>query len=136
MRRITRQHRIGVQRDDVADEFQPARIADDRCEGARSIAAHILIELRELASLSLPAHPDVLLRVPQSRPMEKEEHIFIAGSVFGVQRFDAGARRRQNLLVAITMLSWRIREIAEYRELQIRIAVGEILDLEMLERFF
>src|SRR6476660_6319188 len=74
LRRVTRQHRVRVESDYVADVFQSARVADDGGERILRTSAHELVELRQLPALSLPSHPDVLLRIPQPRTMEKEKH--------------------------------------------------------------
>src|SRR5687767_7811342 len=84
-----------------------------------SCATQVLVELGELAALSLPAHPHALLRVPETRPVEEEEHVLASKSVPGVQRFDSRHRCREDFFVALSMLRWRVRKIAQDRELQI-----------------
>ncbi len=56
-RRIARQLRVGVERDDVADAGQHGGIADDLRERARATPAQEGVELRQLAALALVAHP-------------------------------------------------------------------------------
>jgi hypothetical protein len=80
---------IGVERDHVANELEPAGVTDDGGERILGDAAEELVELRELAAFSLPPHPHLLLRIPQARAMEKEEHILGGVSVLRVQRLDA-----------------------------------------------
>jgi hypothetical protein len=69
-----REHRVRIQRDDVAAFLQRGRTADD---GGKHVgtAAQELVELAQLAALALPPHPGVLLRVPLPDAMEQEEGI-------------------------------------------------------------
>ena len=135
LRRITRQHCIRIQRDYVPDELEPACIADDRAEGILRIAPQEFVELGELAAFSLPTHPHLLFWIPETRAVKEKKHILRGISVFRVQRFYSGRGSSEYLLIALAMLGWRIGEIAQDRELQVRIAIGEVLHLEMLERF-
>src|SRR3954465_5590405 len=90
LRGLARQYRVRIECNHITNELGATGVADDGAERVLRVAAEILVELRELSSLALPAHPHVLLRIPQSRPMEEEEHIFIAGSVLRVEGLDAG----------------------------------------------
>src|SRR5205085_3218999 len=71
----------------------------------------------------------------ETRAVKEKKHILRGISVFRVQRFYSGRGSSEYLLIALAMLGWRIGEIAQDRELQVRIAIGEVLHLEMLERF-
>src|SRR3982751_3522911 len=57
---VAREYRIRIERYDVANELQPARITDDCRERVAGVATQIFVELRELAALALPTHPHVL----------------------------------------------------------------------------
>ena len=74
-RRIARQLRVGVERDDVAD-LRQTRSCRRRSAAKRSCgAAQQRVELRQLAALALVAHPDAFLRVPAPRAVEEEEDV-------------------------------------------------------------
>src|SRR6185437_11900493 len=90
------QYGVGVQGDDIADQVQSARVADDGAECVTCFAAQVFVELREFPALAFPTHPHVLLRIPKPRSMEEEEHILVASSVFAVQGFDARRRDRKS----------------------------------------
>src|SRR5439155_16960793 len=104
LRCVTRQHGIRIKRDHVADELQPARVANDRAERVSRVAPQELVELGKLATLSLPTHPHVLLRIPETWTMEEEEHIFGGISVLRIQRLDARRGSGENFLVALPVL--------------------------------
>ncbi len=67
--------------------------------------------------------------------MEQEKHILARQSVSRVQGFDARRRSGEYPFIVRPVLGCSIGEVAQDRELQIGIAIGEILHLEMLERF-
>src|SRR2546423_4846220 len=121
--RVARQHGVGVQVDDVLNELEPARITDDRAERITCTAAEKPVELCELPAFSLPSHPDVLLGIPKSRPMEQKKDILAGVPVLRVQALDTRGGGGENLVVSRPVLGWRIRKVAEDRELQIRISI-------------
>ena len=81
LRRIPGQDRVRIERYDVAYESEPAGLANDRGERITRSPPQEFVELGELATLPFPAHPHVLLRIPQPRAMEKKKHIFARVSV-------------------------------------------------------
>ncbi len=135
LRRVARQDCVRIQRDDVANESQPACVSDDRAECFRRSTSKELVELSELSALSLPAHPHALLGIPKPRPVKQKKHVFAGKSIPRVQRFDSNHSGREDLLVAGPVFREGIGEVAEDRELQVGITIGEILDFEVLERF-
>ena len=132
-RRARRKHGVGVERDDVATGAQHRGLADDAGEPLAA-AAHEPVERAELAALALPSHPRALARVPQAGPVEEEEGVLRAWGIPCVERTHAGLRRGDDGRVVVARFGVRIGEVAQQREVQVRIAIGEILDLEMLER--
>src|SRR5450759_3746277 len=132
LRRVSRQHRVRVERYDVAYEREPARIADDRAKRVSRSPAQKFVELGELATLPLPAHPHVLVRIPEPLAVKEEKHIFPRVSVPRVEALGPCRCGGKNLLVIRPVLGWRVSEIAQYRELQIRVAVGEVLHLSLI----
>ncbi|MDQ6871811.1 MAG: hypothetical protein M3037_07325, partial [Gemmatimonadota bacterium] len=68
--------------------------------------------------------------------MEQEEHVGPAISVFRVQGADAGRRRGKDPFVIRPVLRRSIREVAEYCELEVWVAVGEVLNFDVFERLF
>src|ERR1700741_4913650 len=113
LRRIARQYRVRVERNYVTDETEPARVADDRRECIPRSAAKELVELSKLPALSLPSHPHILLRIPQTRAVKEKKHILGRVSVPGVQRLDARRRGGKNLIITFSVLGRRIGEVAE-----------------------
>ena len=105
-----RQHRVGVERDDVADAAQPRQIAFGDGERAVVRAADERIEVDELSALALPPHPHAVGGIPSSRPMQQVEGRIarrvaaIIGSVIavrGVQRANSGDGRFDDRGVAL-----------------------------------
>ena len=132
-RRVARQLRVGVERDDVAHAPQQRRVADDQREAIGwprlLVAAQQRVQVRELAALALVAHPHPVARVPAARAVEQEESIGIRrarrlGPVFVVQRLDLLPRMAQQCVVAGQRLLRRIVEVGEQAEVQLCVAVG------------
>ena len=69
--RLSRDARVGVERDDVADERrQPAA---DRHERRVRFTPEKAVELVQLAPLALPAHPPTFRLVPHPAPVQQQE---------------------------------------------------------------
>ena len=66
--------------------------------------------------------------------MEEEEAVGALRGVLRVERVDAGARRRENLGVARQRLGRGVPEVAQDREVDVRIEVAERLDLEVRDQ--
>src|SRR5687768_6397584 len=92
-----------------------------------------MIELRQLAPFPLPSHPDALGRVPAPVAVKEIEGVVRLRSVARIQRahtIDGGA---ENLLIALFVLGGGVGVVAENSEVEVSLAVGEILHLDSLE---
>jgi hypothetical protein len=136
-RRRPWEYGVGVQRDDVAHIAQRPRVARHHRERVAGSAAQIAVELRQLAALSLPSHPRALGRVPEARPVEQKKGVPLAGhgGITLVESLDAADGGVEYRAITFPRRSRRVREVAEQREMQPRIAIGEKLHFEMVERF-
>ncbi len=65
-------------------------------EGVRRAASQESVELRKLAPLALPPHPDTLPWVPAARPVEQKEGIVGPVRMARVQLADAAYRRLED----------------------------------------
>src|SRR5690606_40254511 len=111
---VRREHGVRVERYDVADLAKRLQVADDRGEACLRIAAQHPVELRELASLALPAHPHTLTRVPPARSMKQVEQIGRAAGVSRVERTYSGLSRIHDRRIAVHGFGWCIHEVAEH----------------------
>ena len=66
--------------------------------------------------------------------MEQVEGVLAAVGVAGVERLHALDRGRHDGVVALAGLGGRVGEVAQHREVQVRLPVGQELDLEVLQR--
>ncbi len=132
-RGLRREDRVGIEGDDVANVPERRRIAHDCGEGLKGAAPQEPVELGELPPLPLPPHPHTLPRVPAPRAMEEIERVVGAVGVPAVQLANAGRRGLEDRRVARPRLRRSVGEVAQDREMEVRLAVGEILDLEVLE---
>jgi hypothetical protein len=131
---IGREHGVVVEGDDVAHVADRLQVAHHYGEGALGAPQHELVELGQLAPLALPPHPDTLARVPPAGPVEEIERILAAAGVAGVERADALDRRLHDRGVALARLGRRVGEVAQHREVEVRLPVGQELDLEVFQR--
>src|SRR5258706_7898513 len=106
LRRISRENRVGVERDYVLDSPKRRCVAYYCRERVRRLAAYESVELPELTSLSLPPHPHALLRIPESRTMEEIEDILSIGSVLQVQVPNSLFRSVDYFRITFSSLSW------------------------------
>ncbi len=130
-RRVARQLRVGVQRNDVLHALQHRRLARDARERVGAAAAQHRVQVGELAALSLVAHPAALAGIPAPRAMEEEEAL--GAAVLAVECLDAAPGGGGERRVAGQRLRLRVLEIREQREVQALVAVGEEAHLERLE---
>ncbi len=87
------------------------------------------VELGELAALPLPAHPPPLARVPAALPVKEEKPV---GAMSKVQGVDGRQGPLEQPFIACDRLRIRIGKVAEQREMQIGIAVGQEPHLEVV----
>ena len=124
--RFHRQLRVGVERDHISDRSQDRHIAVGDNEARVRCAAQQPVEFFELAALALPPHPALLARIPPPFPVKEEKPI---GAVPLVELVDAAPRELQKLLVTGDRLLRGIVEVAQQREMQVGIAIGQEPDL-------
>ncbi len=137
--RAAGQPRIGVERDHVAhvhgrDRRRPPRGKD----AGRRRAAQKGVQLVELASLALPAHPASLGFVPGALPVEQQEPGASSGgfAVAVVEAFDPRRSGREEVVVAGEMLGGCVEPVREQGEPNVAIAVSQVVDLEAADLGF
>ena len=91
---------------------------DDRRERVVRPAAKERVELGELSTLPLPAHPDALPLVPPSRAVKQVEHVVGAAGVATVERSDALDGGREDRVVVRQRFGRRVREVGQQGEMQ------------------
>ena len=126
----------------VADPGEGVGGADGRGEARIGGAAQQAIEFFELAALALPPHPDLLALVPQALAVQEQEprtRLALNG-VEGLaahsclQAGDAVAGRVEQLFVARDLRGFGVGKVAEDREVNVRIAVGDRHHLEVIDQ--
>ena len=111
-RTVRRQNGVRVKRDDVPDSLQRLHVATDKCESGEATVTRQLIELSELATLALPAHPHALGLVPLARAVQQVEYIAVT-RVPRVQFLNSFQGLRDDARIILVMLSLRVGEIAQ-----------------------
>ena len=131
--RAPRQPRVRVERDHVAHVGRRggSRPVGRQEPGGRR-AAQEGIQLVELATLALPAHPAAFGLVPGSPPVEQQEPGASPGglAVALVEPVDGRHRRREELVVAGDVLGRGVEPVRQQREPDVPVLVGEIVDLQ------
>ena len=115
----------------------PRRLSTSPTMVENAVAAAVgqeAVELLELAPLPLPAHPHALARVPPPGAVEELERPRAVLAVPRVQRLDARDGRRHDRRIARQGLGRGVGEVAQDGELEVGLAVGEVLHLEVLQR--
>ncbi len=131
---IAREAGVAVERDAVAHLGQDREVADLDAEAGVGGAAQQAVELLDLAALALPSHPAAFGVVPLPQPVKQEEAIRPPVAVLAVERVDARPRRLEDLGVARQGFGGGVAEVAEHREVDVRIDVAERLHLEVCEK--
>ena len=119
---IERQVRIGIERNDVADLPEPFDVAGEYHEARVLRAAQDAVELVELAAFSLPSHPPPFGLVPLAPSMKEVEAL---GPVSGVESRDQFGCRLHDVAIGLERLRIGIGKIAQQREPEIFIVIGE-----------
>ncbi len=132
-RRVGRKHGVGVESDDVPHAVERIDVAHDRRECVVPRASNESVEFREFAPLALPPHPDTLFRIPSPGTVEQIEGVVGRGGVPRVESVNTLHRGRQNGRVPLRGLGRRVGKVAQDGEMEVRRAVGEKLDLEVVE---
>ena len=95
---ITRQQRVGVERDDVLHVRERRHISHDQGKRISHTTTQQGVEITELSSLSLVAHPRLFLSIPAARTMEQEEDV-CGFFIVGTRLHDIGIRRTARQLL-------------------------------------
>ena len=91
------------------------------------------VELLELAAFAFVAHPQFFAGVPEARAMKQKKDIGAFGLIAAVEGLDSlPDALKQNVILRHDLVG-RIAKIRQEREVQMRIAIREIVDLESLE---
>ncbi len=131
---VAGQARVRVQRDAVADGGQD--LEGTELDGVARVGgpAQQAVEFLDLPPLALPAHPGPFARVPLAPPMEQEEAVAPPFGQAAVQGLDALLGRGQDRLVLGQVARGRVREVAQDREVDVRVEVAEGEDLDVLHQ--
>src|SRR6185437_10488790 len=130
-----------IERDGIGHAVQPTLIALDDAERA-GVPTDERVEIHQLSTLPLPAHPDGFGRVPATRAMQVVEWRLVRRrlssigghfAVHDVERSDARDRRVDDRVVARRVLRCRIEMVAEERKANLPVTIREILNLDVLE---
>lgn len=126
---------VSVQGDDIAHVPELLQVADDAHEALAGAPAQEGIEVSELATLALAAHPAALGRVPLPWPLQQEEALATRDRVFVVQRPYAFAGQVKQGSIFGDCLFTGIHEVAEQREMQVFVTVGQKTNLQPFDQF-
>ena len=131
--RIPQQLCICIERDDVPNPHKDVCSADDLRKPVLP-APQQRVEVGELAALSLMPHPDSLLGIPASRPVQEVEDIGPHVGVPRVELHDAGAHQLDELGVAGERALRGVDEVRQERKVEMRISIGEVAHLQPGQR--
>ena len=134
LRGVARQAGVGVERDAVADGGEDGAVAGFHREARVRGSPQETVPLLDLAALALPAHEDALARVPLPHPVHEVEAVGAPLGVAGVEGLDPGTGGGQDRLVLRHLARGSVREVAEDREVDVRVEVSERQHLEVLEQ--
>ena len=129
----SRQHRIGVQGDHEADAPQLLGIAflDDKLGAI--VTRDQIVELLELAALTLPAHPATLALGVTALAVQEVKRPFTVGPVCAVQVLDARNSLFPEFSVLGALGNVRLREVREENETQARIGIAQVVAFDLVE---
>ena len=118
---------VGIERDHVANSGrQHSCVRED----AGFLAIQQTVEFLELPAFPLPSDPAPLRLAPDPHPVKEDEGAF---AVSGVKFFDTFYRQSQQRVVFGHLGFFRVVEICQKREMEIRFGVGEVPHLQFLD---
>ena len=131
-RGVAGQTRVGVEREAVFDGRQERGVAnfDRECRVAR--AAKKPVELLDLPAFALPSHPHVFARVPQASAMKQIKTVRVVRTEALVEHRHTSSRGLEQLHVVRHVRGRRVREVAQNREVNISIEIGERKNLNVI----
>ena len=121
---------VGIERDHVADSDELPEVTFHRPQARVVCAEKQAVELMQLASLALPAHPAPLGRVPLPGPVQQEKRDLPIPPVDGVQSGHALRRPLEDRLVRRRELGGSVGPVGEQSPPHVRVAVSLISHLE------
>ena len=133
-RRPRREPRVGVEGDHITHACWCPVGWDEAGVGG---SPEKTVELVKLAPLALPAHVEFLAGVEQTLAMEEQEPIRPSRprSVSLIELEHAAGRRSQELGVVGQLGPLGVPPVADQREVQIAIRIGQVVDLEPFNQF-
>src|SRR5689334_20183698 len=131
-RDVARQLRVGVERDYVTNVFQQRIVGGAHKEARVVCAPQQSVELLELAAFAFPTHPAILARVPLSPAMEEMKAIV---AMPAIERVDAALRDREQIRISWRVFCAGVGKVAEQREVNVIVVIGEIVNFEVLDQF-
>ncbi|MCE9572902.1 MAG: hypothetical protein K8W52_07075 [Deltaproteobacteria bacterium] len=126
-----RELRVAVEGDHEPDRGEARRIADVARVAGLGVPAQEAVELLELAALALPAHEPLLARVPARAAVQQVERPDAILAVVAVECLERRARALEQR--AVGGRDQRVDVVGQERELQLRIGVGEVVLLELVD---
>ena len=132
-----RQFGVAVQRQHIAHAGRQVGQHAHLQEGGRHFRRQRRHQLLELAALALPAHPQALRRAegPGAVQQQKALRLALPGGVAQVERLYLFACLREQRLIVGRALPVRIRPIAQQREMDTVLRIGEIVQLQAVCQF-
>ena len=110
-------------------------VADDQREAVRGPAAQQRVEFGELAALALVSHPQRARAHSTGAGGGTGRTLSsVPSPYFSLSAVDSVARERQERIVLRQRLVVGIYEIGEQGEVQMRVAVGEVANLERFDQ--
>ena len=132
-RRAARKLRIGVEREDVADLRKHVEAAGLDGEGV-VLAHEKLVQVEQLAALSLPAHPNALAHVEDAMAVKEQETAGLGAthSVAFSSSMSWMARSTSGLESSTCGLLTESGRSVSKTKCRLRIAIGEIAHFEFV----
>ena len=133
--RVTRQLRVGIESDDVADiggDVGGGAVDIDECRVP--CPAQQSVQLVQLAAFTLPADPLPLSLVPDAATMQQEEaRATLCAGIAPVEVGDAGGGCRQQGRIARGLLGRSVGPIGQEGEMKVAVGAGEVMNFQPLD---
>ena len=135
LRCVTWQHCVGIERYHIPHLQKGCGFPDNGEKRIGPVSPKEPVELPELSTLPLPAHPHALALIPDSTPVKEVEDTSFRARILGVELLNSAHCRSK--YPGIVRLGFRVSvsEVAQNREVQIAITVCEVLYLDVRKRF-
>ncbi len=128
-RRVARQSRVGIERDDVADPVGHAVVRREERRVGR--AAQQPVQLVQLAALAFAAHPRALRAIEHASPVQRREaRSARPGGVARVQVRDRRVDDGQQRQVVVAVLAIAVGPVGHDREVELARRARQVMHLE------